>query len=218
MEEYLKESYFINFSDAAIRQFVAKSIEGDETPTEKTVKLFYAVRDGWWYHPYRLSFEEQNWQASHVAQRRYGHCIDKSNLMIACLRSVGIPARLRLSKVKNHIGVEKIIEKMGTDELVPHANVEVFLAEKWVKMTPVFNQELCSMLGVAPLDFDGKNDALFQAFDKNGNQFMEYLEDYGTFADLPYDFIVKKMEEHYPAEVLAMATEKPAILNTREGN
>lgn len=212
MNQYLEETYFIDFSDKGIQDFIAKHTDKNDSPTEKTVKLYYAVRDGWWYHPYRLSFEEPNWRASHVVKRKYGHCLDKSNLMITCLRGAGIPARLHLSKVKNHIGVEKITEKLGTDELVPHAFVEVFLQEKWVKITPVFNKELCGMLQVEPLAFDGENDALFQAFDKNGNQFMEYLEDYGTFADLPFEWIIQKMKDHYPAEVLAMTFSKNELI------
>ncbi|MFT4761779.1 MAG: transglutaminase-like putative cysteine protease [Paraglaciecola sp.] len=216
MKKYLEETYFINFSDASIQQFLEKHLDEENTEMEKVSKLYYAIRDGWWYHPYRLNFEKSTWQASHLMHRKYGHCIDKSNLMIACLRGIGIPARLNLAKVKNHIGVEKIIEKMGTDELVPHAFAEVYLKEKWVKMTPVFNKELCQMLNVEPLEFDGENDSLFQSFDKKGNQFMEYLEYYGSFEDLPLDFIIQKMREHYPEELLSSVMEKPTILN--EGN
>jgi hypothetical protein len=72
------------------------------------------------------------------------------------------------------------------------------------------------MLNVEPLEFDGENDSLFQSFDKKGNQFMEYLEYYGSFEDLPLDFIIQKMREHYPEELLSSVMEKPTILN--EGN
>ena len=50
----------------------------------------------------------------------------------------------------------------------------------------------------AALDFDGENDCLFQAYDDTKGQFMEYLADYGHFADLPFDFIFQNMYEHYP--------------------
>lgn len=211
MEEYLQETYFINFSHEAVQQFIAKHTDEKDSLIEKTIKLYYGVRDKFWYHPLRLSFTKTDWQASEQIIRNYGHCIDKSNIMIACLRAIGIPARFHLSKVRNHIGVEKIIEKIGTDELTPHAYVEAFLEDKWVKLTPVFNQELCEMLQVHPLDFDGKNDALFQAFDKNGQQFMEYLEDYGTFADLPFDFVIDKLKTHYPIEILASINKNPLV-------
>ena len=54
------------------------------------------------------------------------------------------------------------------------------------------------MLNVCPLDFDGENDAVLQAFNKEGNVFMEYLEDYGHFEDVPIAFMKKNALEHYP--------------------
>ncbi len=48
------------------------------------------------------------------------------------------------------------------------------------------------------LDFDEENDSIFQEFDKEGGQFMEYLEEYGNFAELPLKRIRELMEEHYP--------------------
>lgn len=205
MQKYLAETYFINFSDDAIQHFISKNTKQADKQIEKIIKLYYAVRDDFWYHPLRLSFTQTDWRASQQVTRNYGHCIDKSNIMVACLRAIGVPARLHLAKVKNHIGVEKIVKKIGADELTPHAYLEAFMNDKWIKLTPIFNQELCKMLNVDPLEFDGKQDALFQSFDKNGNQFMEYLEDYGTFADLPFEFIVQKMKAYYPAELLAAA-------------
>ena len=67
-----------------------------------------------------------------------------------------------------------------------------------VKATPVFNAELCDKLGVEPLGFDGENDAVFQESDKEGNPFMEYIEDHGTFVDVPLDKITLGMKTHYP--------------------
>ena len=134
------------------------------------------------------------WQTT---TKQEAHCIDKSILMISCCRAIGLPARLRLAKVKNHIAADKIVEKFGTDELVPHAITEIFLHKKWIKVTPVFNKELCAKLQVAPLDFDGENDAIFQAFDLQGGVFMEYLEDYGHFDDIPVDFMNQLMLKYY---------------------
>ena len=36
-------------------------------------------------------------------------------------------------------------------------------------------------------DFDGINDSIFHPFDKSGNKHMEYVEDHGTFTDLPWE-------------------------------
>ena len=49
-----------------------------------------------------------------------------------------------------------------------------------------------------PLEFDGENDSYLQAFDSEGRLFMEYLEDYGHFEDVPLDFMINNLKAHYP--------------------
>ena len=119
-------------------------------------------------------------------------------MLIACLRALGIPARIQLAKVKNHIAVEHLTEKLGTNELSPHGMVNIYLDGKWRKASPAFNAELCERCKVAPLDFDGVEDSVFQEYNREGQEFMEYLEDYGHFEDLPYDFILRNFQEQYP--------------------
>ena len=82
--------------------------------------------------------------------------------------------------------------------MTPHGMVNIFLDGKWVKASPAFNAELCQKCNVDPLGFDGENDSIFQEYNRAGNEFMEYLEDYGHFQDLPLEFLLKNMQEHYP--------------------
>ncbi|NQX90906.1 MAG: transglutaminase family protein, partial [Flavobacteriales bacterium] len=136
--------------------------------------------------------------ASLTSEKGFGHCIDKSSLFIALCRMNGFPARLGLSKVKNHIGTARFETIIQSNVLVPHGYAEVFFNEKWVKCTPVFNISLCEKLGVEPLEFNGEDDSMFQSYSGDGQQFMEYLEDYGTFADAPFDLIEKLIKAEYP--------------------
>jgi len=124
--------------------------------------------------------------------------VDKAIILIAGLRGLNIPARIRLAKVKNHIAVDKLTETLGTNELTPHGNVEIFLDGKWVKATPAFNKELCKLCNVEPLAFDGAEDSIFQSYNESGKQFMEYIEDYGFFEDVPLDFIIQNLKDNYP--------------------
>ena len=94
----------------------------------------------------------------------YRKRIEKAIVLIACLRALGVPARLRLAKVTNHIAVERLTERLGTNVLTPHGMVDVFLNGKWVKATPAFNKELCEKCDVEPLEFDGTEDSMFQEF------------------------------------------------------
>ncbi|HMN89583.1 MAG TPA: transglutaminase family protein [Saprospiraceae bacterium] len=198
MKSYLTATKFINSDHPKIRAFAEKITNGSRAPIQKAVRIYYAVRDGWKYNPYNISLQDDALLASNILQKEDGHCIDKAVLMIALLRAAGVPARLCLAKVCNHIAAERMTEAFGTDELTPHGYVEVWLNERWVKATPAFNKELCEKLGVAPLDFDGQHDSVFQEFDRAGGQFMAYLEEYGCFDDVPLDFIYDNMKAHYP--------------------
>jgi hypothetical protein len=111
---------------------------------------------------------------------------------------LGIPARLRLAKVANHIAVESLIAKIGSNHLAPHGIVEVWVDDRWVKASNAFNTSLCEKYQVEVLEFDGTQDAILQAFNQENDQFMEYLEDYGAFADVPLDFIIHTFRKNYP--------------------
>ncbi|MGB0525904.1 MAG: transglutaminase, partial [Flammeovirgaceae bacterium] len=113
-------------------------------------------------------------------------------------RAVGIPSRLGFGAVKNHIGTAKLEAVLGTNVLAFHGYTEFYLEDKWVKATPAFNQALCDKLNVEALDFDGEHDCLFQQFDKANGQFMEYIEDYGQFDDIPLDLFIETMKAYYP--------------------
>ena len=200
MEKYTEETFHFDFSNEKIQTAVAFLNKGEkETKKEFAIKAYYYVRDTWPYYPYRFSLINEDWRASELIEHQSGHCLDKVIILVAILRAAQIPARLGLAKVKNHIAVNQIIEKFGSDVLVPHGYIEIYLNDKWVKATPAFNKELCEILNVKALDFDGENDSLFQEFDHSGNQaFMEYLDDYGTFNEVPLEYMFQLMTEHYP--------------------
>lgn len=198
MQAYLEPTDILDSGHPQMQAFAKKVTQGARLDIQKAVRIYYAVRDGWKYNPYNISFNPDFMRASAVLERDEGHCLDKANLMIALLRAVGIAARLCLAKVRNHIAADQLTQVFGTDELTPHGYVEVWLNERWVKSTPAFNKELCDKLNVATLEFDGQHDSVFQEFDKTGGQFMEYLEEYGSFSDLPMDFVKANMKAHYP--------------------
>lgn len=194
---YLEETCYYDYQSADIKNMIQEFDNEELTQKEKAVGLYLKVRDGWRYDPYHIRLKKEAYKASALVKRNSGHCLDKSIILIAGLRGLGIPARIHLAKVKNHIGVERLIEKIGTNELTPHGMINVFLNGKWLKASPAFNKELCEKCNVAPLEFNGEEDSMFQEFDNGGGAFMEYLEDYGYFEDVPYDFILNNIKEHY---------------------
>ncbi len=197
-KNYVSATYYFDFEEAPIQSILQKYKSASLSPREKAIALYLYVRDEWRYNPYHISFRKEHYKASYLAQQTEGHCLDKSILLIACLRGLGIPARLHLAKVKNHIAVDRLVEKFGSNELSPHGIVSILLEGKWIKASPAFNASLCEKCNVEPLDFNGIDDSIFQQYDKDGAQFMEYLEDYGHFPDVPMAFIRENMLTNYP--------------------
>lgn len=180
----------------------AQTHAGGKPLRDGAIALFYAVRDGWRYDPWHVSSNPDDFRASVVLARdpAYGHCIDKAVLLAAAARAVGIPARLRFANVRNHMGTAKLEEALGTDLLVYHGWAELRLADRWVGATPAFNRELCDRLGVAPLEFDGEHDAVFQEYDRAPGAFMEYVADHGAHDSPPFDDMFAAWRAHYPRE------------------
>jgi len=173
----------------------------DEIPgkdRETSVALYYAVRDEFRYDPYRIDLNPEAMKASALLARGYGFCIAKAVLLSAAARIQGIPARLGFADVRNHLTTERLRRSMGTDLFVFHGYAELLIEGKWVKATPAFNKALCERFGVPALEFDGVHDSVFQPFDSQGNQYMEYVRDHGRHADLPLDALRLAFETAYP--------------------
>lgn len=198
---FLNANPFVDSDHPAVVAFAQQHGQG-LAPGPAMVALFYAIRDGWQYNPWRVGFARQDFTASGVLQRpreEGAHCIDKANLLAACARVLGVPSRLHFADVRNHIGTARLEKLLGTDRLVYHGWCELWLDGRWVGATPAFNRELCQRLGVAPLEFDGAHDALFQEYDPSAGRFMEYLEDHGSHAEIPYEDMLAAWKKHYPS-------------------
>ncbi len=194
---YTAASYYLDYETPEIQNII-KEFSSETSQQELIKKVYLKIRDGWRYSPFKIGLTQEHFKASNIAKKTEGHCIDKAILLTACLRALGIPARLHLAKVANHIATERLEKKLGTNELAPHGLVDVYFNGKWVKSSPAFNKELCDMYKVDVLDFDGTEDAVIQEYNKDNDQFMAYLEDYGHFEDVPIDFIFNTFKSNYP--------------------
>jgi transglutaminase-like putative cysteine protease len=195
---YLRATPFLDVGHPEVVRFATETAAGAESPVEQVQALFYAVRDGVRYDPYRLDFRPEAHRASAVLARGYGFCVNKAVLLAASARVLGIPSRLGFADVLNHLVTERLRREMGTDLFVFHAFAELEVEGTWVKAAPAFNRTLCERFDVEPLAFDGRHDAMLQQADRQGNRYIEYVRDRGRFEDLPLDLIVRAFREHYP--------------------
>jgi transglutaminase-like putative cysteine protease len=196
LEPYLAPTWFIDCQSPAVRHR-AEQAAGAASDEERAVRLFYAVRDGIRYDPYSVTSDPDDYRASTVLGRRGAFCVPKAVALTALARAVGIPARLGFADVRNHLATGQLLARLGTDLFVFHAFTEFRLAGRWVKATPAFNIELCERFGVRPLEFDGRNDALFHEYSADGRHHMEYVAERGSFADLPFEAMMRAFTAHY---------------------
>jgi transglutaminase-like putative cysteine protease len=196
-EFYLEPTFFIDSGHSVVKDFVKKNTSEEMDKKEKAVALFYAVRDQIFYSPYDIDFTQKGMKASSIIERKKGYCVAKAVALCAALRAAGIPSRLGLADVKNHLTTKRLREIMGTDTFYYHGYTEIYLDGKWIKATPTFNSELCEKFRVKPLDFDGENDSLFHEFDEQGRKHMSYIKDFGHYDELPFDEILRRSLDVY---------------------
>lgn len=196
--KYLSPATIIDSDHEKIVEYANDTVSdvgGD--PVDNAVKLYYAVRDDIWYDPYYPFYLPEHYRASNVLKSGRGFCVSKASLLCALGRACGIPSRVGFATVRNHLATKKLLEYIGSDLFVYHAFTEFYLLGRWVKATPTFNVELCRKHNVVPLEFNGREDSIFHAYDMGKKQFMEYLEFHGTYADIPVDVILTAWEEAY---------------------
>ncbi|MHA1169020.1 MAG: transglutaminase-like domain-containing protein [Candidatus Hodarchaeales archaeon] len=167
---------------------------------EKAIKIFYEVRDSIKYRVFTEWPKYGDFRASNVVKSESSFCIPKAILLVAMSRAVEIPARLHFANIRNHLLHPELVKLIGTDLMIYHGYAELYIYNKWVKVTPSFDLELCDKHGFVPVDFNGLDDAIFHQHDRNGRKHIEYVEDRGVYADFTREFysaMIKDFKELY---------------------
>lgn len=197
---YLTPTSIIDSDHQRVRDFARETIDGSQDSVERAVKLYLAVRDGILYDPYSPFYLPEHFRASYVLKRGKSFCVPKASLLCALGRASGIPSRVGLADVRNHLATKQLIDFIGSNLFVYHGFVEFYLEGKWVKATPAFNSSLCRRHKVLPLEFNGREDSLFQPYNTDNQKFMEYIKIHGIFADVPVEDIVTGWKKAYGEE------------------
>ena len=197
LEPFLTPSETIDSDHPAIRRFAENTAGQAASPKAAARQLYDAVRDGIRYDPYAIDLSVEGLRASATLAKGRGWCVPKAVLLAAACRAVGIPARLGFADVRNHLSTARMRAQMQTDVFYWHGYTTLFLNNRWVKATPAFNIELCERFRLHPLEFNGRDDAIYQPFDLAGNRHMEYLAHRGEFRDVPIEAIRETFRQAY---------------------
>ncbi len=190
MEEYLRCTETIDCDAHPIREKARELTYGLTTDEEKAISLYYFVRDQVKHNPYAPVFMPDRYKASTTLQEGNGSCQQKSVLLAALARAVGIPSRIGFVDIYDHLISDRFREMAGgTNLLSLHGYAELFINGKWVHASPAYDIAACRKHRFVPVEFDGVNDAKDSAYDQDGRQHIEHAKDHGTFADFPLDWI-----------------------------
>ncbi len=199
LTRYLAPGRFIDSDAPSVIAYAKQHTASAKDQHDAALRLYGTIRDGIIYDPYVDLADPSNYRASGVLAAGRAFCIGKAALLAACARVVGVPARTGYADVRNHLTSPRFYEKAKTDKFIWHSYTELYLNGRWVKATPAFDRALCDRLGLKTLEFDGETDSLLQPFDRSGRQHMEYLNDRGAFADVPFDTIQADFFTFYPS-------------------
>jgi hypothetical protein len=188
-------TYFLDYHHERVQAFVKDAIGDAVTEKDRAVRLFYAVRDGLDYEVSGQDMSREGLRASEIVARGEGFCVHKSILYAAAVRAVGIPSRLVVSEVRNHLASPALQALVGGDTFV-HWLTAIRLDNRWLHVTPVFNKVLCRLYRMEPLEFDGSSDARLHPF--TGGEQMEFLAEHGEFDDVDYDRLIGLMRAKHP--------------------
>ena len=89
---------------------------------------------------------------------------------------------------------------LGTSLITHHGYDELYIDGRWVKVTPIFDLKMCQENRIIPVEFDGKNDAMFHSHNRDGELHIEYVHDYGHYQDVPLAEILAGWNQAYGPE------------------
>ena len=98
MDEFITSTRLCDVEHARVKNRARELTENANSPEEAALSIFTFVRDSILFG---LDFPDT--RASETLERGYGFCVTKTNLQIALLRSVGIPARFHRVDIRKDI-------------------------------------------------------------------------------------------------------------------
>ena len=200
MENCLKPTFFLDYEEPSINEKVSELINNVKDDREKSVRLFYFVRNKIMYNPYSPWDKKEFYKSSVILQRGFGYCIQKAVLLCSMLRCANIPCKLIFVDIKNYKAPEKLTKLFG-DTYHFHGYCGIFLKNRWISAAPTFNIEMCNKFGYIPTEFNGESDALLHKYNQNNELTFEYLNERGEFDDLPFDLIMEGFKKELGEDV-----------------
>lgn len=132
MNEYLKETILLDYSNGAIQELVEKQGWHKQSAKDKIKNIYNYIRDD-----IRFGYNiDDNIPSSQILEDGYGQCNTKGILFMSLLRAVGIPCRFHgftINKELQKGAITGIWYRIAPREII-HSWVEVFYNDKWFNL------------------------------------------------------------------------------------
>jgi hypothetical protein len=140
LKSFLQETKFCDFNHPLIQKTAREITKSCLSNYEKSKALFYWVKEN-------IKFEFGYWgiKASEVLNEKRGMCTNKSNLLIALSRSIGIPAGYGILKVNTKEFYRELmcpVFKKLVSPTTTHIYIGIFLDDRWIRCDPSVDSEL----------------------------------------------------------------------------
>ena len=164
LEQYLATTPMCDYDHPSIQEHARALVASAQTEQEKAALIVGYVRDA-----IRFGIAFSHSRASQILQRGYGECVTKTNVQIALLRAVGIPARMRwvLAQSQALAGLIAPLMLRSMKKEASHFWAQCYLGGHWISCEALFDgplyhgmlrQGLVTTDQIPTIDWDGEHD------------------------------------------------------------
>ncbi|MEW5913364.1 MAG: transglutaminase-like domain-containing protein [Thermodesulfobacteriota bacterium] len=185
LESFLEPAEGIQCAEPEVLALARQVARGSRNDVVAAQRLFEFVRDTVRYSV-QVPFDDiADYLALNTLARGWGYCVQKSALLCALARSLGIPARLGYADIRNQILPPAMTAMLGGDVLYYHCFAEWWIGGQWCKATPSFDRQLTEERGWRLVEFVPGQDLLLPATDLAGRPHVSYLRYHGWRREVP---------------------------------
>lgn len=147
---FLQPTEFCDCNNKKIQYFSHELTKQYNLELDKAKCLFDYIKNH-----YKYSFGNWKLKASEVIDKKVGMCTTKTNLLVACLRSLNIPARFHVIRINakdifNFFNRSFFFRNKISDNSI-HIFAEVFINGHWIKLDSSLDSDL--MKGIEKLGY-----------------------------------------------------------------
>lgn len=165
LDKYLKPTNLCDFDHPSIVSKAKELTQNTTLQKEMALNIFYFVRDE---IRYLMPYGDN--KASDTLVNKFGDCGSKTNLQVALLRAVNIPARYHIAALSKECikgTVSPLFYRLSPEIIPYHPWCECYLSDKWIKCDTLYDKALVEVLlkkgiltkeDIPTIEWDGETD------------------------------------------------------------